>query len=299
MPTTILWLPLLTLFADNANANSHICFTQMPTTILWHPLPTLFVDNANAIICFTHILSQRLKPASKMRFFHFLDAVCLFVVAAFILLETDAAPKTSTSNTKLKNEPAKQKNPGLTPENEWNSKSNACHPHLTLSVPKRLLVVKHNEKKSMWSSVFAVKPIPKTSSGTFYYEVTILGKECMVAIGLCTKPMPLDKEIGELKGTYAYQSCGMFSTGPDEQNKLLKSNGKDIPSISDGDTVGCGVDFKNKNIFYTLNGERLGTGGEFVDSAVKLFPCVSLSKEGDEIEANFGPIFQYKAANGI
>uniref|UniRef100_A0A183CCK7 Hypoxia up-regulated protein 1 n=1 Tax=Globodera pallida TaxID=36090 RepID=A0A183CCK7_GLOPA len=72
-----------------------------------------------------------------MRTFHFLDAVCLFVVAAFILLETDASPKTSNtklknkgstssgnakpnadaspktsaSNTKLENEPAEQENP--------------------------------------------------------------------------------------------------------------------------------------------------------------------------------------------
>nr|ACO35732.1 RBP-3 protein [Globodera pallida] len=179
-----------------------------------------------------------------MRTFHFLDAVCLFMLATFILLETDASPKpsntklknkgptssgnaklnadpspkTSVSNTKLENEPAAQKNPGLTVENQWNSKADACHADLTLSQPvqpsdpklskpKRFLVVKHKPGQSKnCSSVFAVQPIPK--EGIFYYEVTILGKTGVVSIGLGPKQMPLAKEIG-FEG-YAYQSCGTF-----------------------------------------------------------------------------------------
>ncbi|KAI3413294.1 hypothetical protein GPALN_010792 [Globodera pallida] len=42
-----------------------------------------------------------------------------------------------------------------------------------------------------------------------------------------------------------------------------------------------------------------GPTGKFVDSAVDLFPCVTLSEFGDEIKANFGPKFQYRTANGI
>ncbi|KAI3413291.1 hypothetical protein GPALN_010789 [Globodera pallida] len=316
-----------------------------------------------------------------MRSFHFLDAVCLFVVAAFILLETDASPKpsntklknkgptssgnakpnadaspkTSASNTKLENEPAEQENPGLTLGNHWNSKANACHPHLTLSEPvqtsdstpsepvqpsdpkfstKGLLPIKYNKKKSQLtktdadalhpqrtlsepvqpsdstpsklerllvvkhivngttksSSVFAVKPIPKTSSGTFYYEVKILKKPSFISIGLCRKEMPLDKEVGYFKGTYSYQSCGAFMAN--SVPMTVDSNGIKIPKIIAGNVVGCGVDFeKNNELFYTLNGKRLGTAGKFIDSAVGLFPCVTLFTFGDEIEANFGPDF--------
>ncbi|KAI3407702.1 hypothetical protein GPALN_014355 [Globodera pallida] len=255
-----------------------------------------------------------------MRSFHFLDAVCLFVVTAFILLETDASPKPSTSKTKLKNEPAEQENPGLTVENGWNS--NACHPNLSLSEPKqqsdskrskskkqpsdstpselkRYLVVKHFDNGSAkCGSVFAVQQIPKTSSGIFYYEVQILEKTSFFSIGLCPAQMPLDNEIGDFKGTYAYQSHGAFRA--DSEVMLFDSNKKNIPSFRALDTVGCGVDFKNNNaLFYTLNGERLGPTGKIVDSAVDLFPCVTLSKSGDEIKTNFGPKFQYRTANGI
>uniref|UniRef100_A0A914I8Q7 B30.2/SPRY domain-containing protein n=1 Tax=Globodera rostochiensis TaxID=31243 RepID=A0A914I8Q7_GLORO len=243
-----------------------------------------------------------------MRFFHCLDAVCLFVVAAFILLETDAAPKTSTSNTKLKNKPAKQKNPGLTLKNHWNS--NACHPHLTLPVPvqqsdstpskpEQLLVVEYKDNgETKRSNVFAVHPIPKTGAGIFYYEVTILKQsKLFISIGLCTDQMPLDKQIGDFKGTYAYHNFGAFTAGPDA---LLDRNGKVIPSFrGSGNVVGCGVDFKNNELFYTLNGERLVPTGQFVNRAVELFPCVTLSEFGDKIKANFGPKFQYSDANGI
>uniref|UniRef100_A0A183CD75 B30.2/SPRY domain-containing protein n=1 Tax=Globodera pallida TaxID=36090 RepID=A0A183CD75_GLOPA len=111
--------------------------------------------------------------------------------------------------------------------------------------------------------------------------------------------MPLAKEIG-FEG-YAYQSCGTFLnheapgcyySDMDDKPRALFEEG--IEGIRPGNVVGCGVDFKNKKIFYTLNGERLGPAGEFVDSSVRLFPCVSLARDGDEIEANFGPDFEFK-----
>uniref|UniRef100_A0A914I257 B30.2/SPRY domain-containing protein n=1 Tax=Globodera rostochiensis TaxID=31243 RepID=A0A914I257_GLORO len=308
-----------------------------------------------------HIQSQRLKPASKMRFFHFLDAVCLFVVAAFILLETDAQPKKSTSNTILENEPAEQKNPGLTLKNQWNPDADSCHADLTLSMPVQLSdpkqpsdsklskfkewVVNHNKKKSKLTqrnsdanahhpphltlsepvqpsdsklskskgllvvkhinngstkccNVFAEQPIPKTSAGTFYYEVSILGKAdfSFIFFGLCPKRMPLHIKIGHFKGSYVYQSGGVFVA--DSVPMKVDSNGIKIPRIRAGNVVGCGVDFENHNeLFYTLNGKRMGTAGELVDSDDELFPCVSLFTFGDEIEANFGPKFNpYRTA---
>nr|ACO35731.1 RBP-2 protein [Globodera pallida] len=173
-----------------------------------------------------------------MRTFHFLDAVCLFVVAVFILLETDAtpktpntklknkgstssgntkpnadaSPKTSASNTKLENELSspgnaeQKKNPGLTPENRWHSDaSDTC---LTPSKPNQ---VEYREKCGP-RSVSAEQPIPKIKSGIFYYEVKILARELNnpIYIGLAPiKGMPPVKDLGTNEG-YAYDSEGQF-----------------------------------------------------------------------------------------
>uniref|UniRef100_A0A914HUF8 Uncharacterized protein n=1 Tax=Globodera rostochiensis TaxID=31243 RepID=A0A914HUF8_GLORO len=95
---------------------------------------------------------------------------------------------------------------GLTPQNRWDSA--ACHDELTLSGPNQLIV--QTRRNSSLHSVLAERPIPTGKFGIFYYEVTILKKECDVCIGLATKQMPLDKWVGNYKGTYAYVSCGYF-----------------------------------------------------------------------------------------
>uniref|UniRef100_A0A914I6G6 SPRY domain-containing protein n=1 Tax=Globodera rostochiensis TaxID=31243 RepID=A0A914I6G6_GLORO len=138
--------------------------------------------------------------------------------------------------------------------------------------------------------------------------------------------MPLHIKIGHFKGSYVYQSGGVFVADPVPMK--VDSNGIKIPRIRAGNVVGCGVDFENHNeLFYTLNGKRMGPGkfrvleapldldsgsrknpgldpgpgtaGELVDSDDELFPCVSLFTFGDEIEANFGPKFKYDIADGI
>uniref|UniRef100_A0A183CFK5 B30.2/SPRY domain-containing protein n=1 Tax=Globodera pallida TaxID=36090 RepID=A0A183CFK5_GLOPA len=157
---------------------------------------------------------------------------------------------------------------------------------------KRLLVVKYKPGDWKQSNVFAVQPIPKTGAGTFYYEVTILGKaiHSFIAIGLCAKQMPLNAELGD-KNSYAYQSCGLFAAH--SVPMLVDSNGIKIPMFRAGNVVGCGVNLKNNELFYTLNGKRLGTAARF-NSTDELYPCVTLSKSGDEIKANFGPDFVKK-----
>nr|AFN86177.1 secreted SPRY domain-containing protein 10 [Globodera rostochiensis] len=239
-----------------------------------------------------------------MRFFHFLDAVCLFVVATFILLETDAQPK--TSNTKLKNKGPTSSgnakpNPGLTLGNRWDS--DASDKGLTLSPDQ--LIADYTGLHLGHRSVSAEQPIPKIKSGFFYYEVETLEREGKsISIGLGpNKGLPTGKEIGVDEG-YAYDNNGdvwghkvdgcfnyhgrPYIKGEHQFADRDAVNGVVLVSI---DVVGCGVNLKTGQIFYTQNGVLLNTtGGRLlvVDLDADLFPTVSLGYPGNKIEANFG-----------
>uniref|UniRef100_A0A914HEY7 B30.2/SPRY domain-containing protein n=1 Tax=Globodera rostochiensis TaxID=31243 RepID=A0A914HEY7_GLORO len=164
-------------------------------------------------------------------------------------------------------------------QNRWDSA--ACHWDLTLSEPDRL-IVQNNGKSNGWRSVRAERQISKENTGIFYYEVKIIVKKSFVFIGLAPKQMPLNKTVGEYKGTYGWEFI----------------DGK--PKFSVGDVIGCGVNLATRQIIYTKNGQRLETAGLRVDSAAELFPCVTLYNPGTKIEANFGPNFKFNiAADGI
>ena len=101
-----------------------------------------------------------------------------------------------------------------------------------------------------------------------------------IAIGLARKAFPLiGKQPGWDRFSYGYHG--------DDGNKYHQSGiGTAFgPSFSCGDTIGCGIDYINQSIFYTKNGDFIGTAFTHVSGA--LYPVVGVDSS-DIISVNFG-----------
>lgn len=104
-----------------------------------------------------------------------------------------------------------------------------------------------------------------------------------VAIGLSTNDFSVqDKMPGWDNCSYGYHGDdgGIFHANGD----MLRRYG---PTYGVGDTVGCGIDYANQGIFFTLNGEFLGYAWTEVDLSARLFPTIGIDTNSP-IELNFG-----------
>uniref|UniRef100_A0A914HEU3 B30.2/SPRY domain-containing protein n=1 Tax=Globodera rostochiensis TaxID=31243 RepID=A0A914HEU3_GLORO len=183
-------------------------------------------------------------------------------------------------------------------QNRWDLTKS--HRGLTISAAELIVQITGTDKRGPYS-VFAALPIPKKDSGFFYYEVTIFEQAGNVWIGLAPTQMPTNEIVGKYKGTYAYDCWGQIWGHAVAGCRHASRNGRpyigEMPSLTTGDVIGCGINLATRQIIYTKNGERLDTTGLFVDSAAELsdlFPCVTLSHHQTKIEANFGPNFKWK-----
>src|SRR5690606_32332817 len=60
------------------------------------------------------------------------------------------------------------------------------------------------------------------------------------------------------------------------------------PKFSLGDTVGCGIHYTKKEVFFTKNGKYLGCA--FYNVCKKLYPTIGLHSYGERVTANFGSL---------
>ena len=58
------------------------------------------------------------------------------------------------------------------------------------------------------------------------------------------------------------------------------------PTFSKGDTIGCGINFRNRACFYTKNGAYIGRAFSHVPA--NLCPAIGLCTAGGIVDTNFG-----------
>jgi len=111
-------------------------------------------------------------------------------------------------------------------------------------------------------------------------------REC-TAVGLATEEFPLHRKMpGWDSHSFGYHG----DDGCLFHNTSFHSDSRRLPMFGAGDVVGCGVDYEEKAIFFTLNGNFLGYQFHLDDHmflAKMLYPVVAMDAEC-LVTCNFG-----------
>ncbi|KAJ2810266.1 hypothetical protein H4S07_002765 [Coemansia furcata] len=123
-----------------------------------------------------------------------------------------------------------------------------------------------------------------THTGVYYFEVTIKSRgQCgYIGVGLSQGSVAVHRLPGWDAGSWGYHGDDGNSFGGDGRGTRYG------PGFTTGDTVGCGIDFAQRRIFFTRNGFFLGFAFDKIDTTKDLFPCVGMRTLGEHVKANFG-----------
>lgn len=125
-------------------------------------------------------------------------------------------------------------------------------------------------------------PMPR-ECGLYYFEVIVLSKsrEGLIGIGFSTNKVSLNRLPGWEQESWAYHGDDGFSFACHASGKAYG------PKFAALDVIGCGVNYRTGNAFFTKNGVDLGTAFTGIKTD-KLYPSVGMKKPGEHIRANFG-----------
>lgn len=128
-----------------------------------------------------------------------------------------------------------------------------------------------------------------------YFEVLIEKMEKgHICVGLAYYKYPSELHLGRLDRSFGYHSNGQKFKRND--NETGTENGEQYGStFCQGDIVGCGLDIKNCELFFTKNGVFLGVAYTGVYGS--LHPSVGITGPESSVNANFYPPFKYTLAN--
>ena len=116
-----------------------------------------------------------------------------------------------------------------------------------------------------------------------YFEVTLLHAPSNV-IGIGFAAPDSFPVIGQMPG-WIEHSYGYH--GDDGCRFTAGKSTESWPTWREGDIVGCGINFMEKSVFYTLNGALLGTAFEDIQDQ-KLSPVIGFHGTGIVVKINMG-----------
>jgi hypothetical protein len=107
------------------------------------------------------------------------------------------------------------------------------------------------------ASVRSDYPMPK-EAGLYYFEVTVLSrfKDGLIGIGFSGRKVNLNRLPGWEADSWAYHGDDGFSFACTASGKAYG------PRYASHDVIGCGVNFRTGQAFFTKNGVYLGTSFE-------------------------------------
>ncbi|KAJ0587905.1 putative transcription factor interactor and regulator LisH family [Helianthus annuus] len=126
----------------------------------------------------------------------------------------------------------------------------------------------------------------------YYFEMYVrsAGAKGTVAIGFTTEGFNLRRQPGWEANSFGYHGDdGLLYRG--------QGKGEDFgPKYTTGDTVGGGINYASQKLFFTKNGQVVGT----VEKDVKgrLYPTIAVHSQNEEVSVNFGKdpfLFDIKA----
>jgi hypothetical protein len=230
--------------------------------------------------CLAKPRSMKFEAASDVdtvspSYLRYLNLEHLYTVAPM------GGPGPSTSSGTAKDDEKSPVISYLVLPSHWNTREK--YTSLELASPNFLRVMYRGPGKTDQdaASIRANVPIPP-EMGVFYYEVKIVnkGKEGFIGIGLSAANVSLNRLPGWEKDSYGYH-------GDDGHAFSCSGVGKTYgPTFTTGNIIGCGINFLDQTVFYTKDGNMVGTA--FTDVRNHLYPTVGLRTQGEVVEANFG-----------
>ncbi|OTB07045.1 hypothetical protein M426DRAFT_54290 [Hypoxylon sp. CI-4A] len=133
-------------------------------------------------------------------------------------------------------------------------------------------------------SIRSDHPMP-WQAGIYYFEVTVLSRrrdETSVCIGFSTKNVPLIRPPG-----WEPESWGFHGDDGDLYSGANVGRSYEGQGFGPGDTIGCGINFRTREAFFTKNGQEFKTAFRDIKGEA-LYPSVGMKKAGEQIRVNFG-----------